>query len=218
MRIGIELNHVIRDINSQMLKYYVKDFDKKFDSSNIDMSNTNFIDSLGFKTKKAKNNFMYIDYPYEIFGCAKTVGRHTSLLLNEWLDTLDNNGLNGEDVSLFSLKETALTIQSSFYFLSKIGCRVRNIFFPKDGKSVWDKYDVVITTDERIVKSKPNNKSVVLIETSDNKHLSEKCDLTYESFEEIISDEAFIPFLKMENNNTSLFGELVSKVKKVFKR
>ena len=120
MKIGIELNHIIRDVNSQMLKYYVKDIDKTFNEKNVEKNLVSFIDTLGFKSKKAKDNFLYIDYPYEIFGCAKTMHRNTGVMLNNWLEELDNKGIGCESVSIFSLKENALSIQSTYYFLSKI--------------------------------------------------------------------------------------------------
>lgn len=216
MKIGIELNYVIRDINSQMLKYYLKDIDKNFDDSNIEKNTTDFINQLGFKGKKAKENFLYIDYPYEIFGCANGVHRNSGVILNMWLEKLDNLGLKSSDVSIFSLKENALTIQSSYYFLSKIGCRVRNVFFPKDGKDMWDVCDVIITTNKRIVKNKPVNKKVFLIKTKDNKKISSMCDGVYDSFNDLVLDENFIKMLSFENKKMSWFKKIKNKFYKFF--
>lgn len=216
MKIGIEMNHIIRDINSQILKYYVKDIDKKFDENKVSKNVVKFIDTLGFKSKKAKENFLYIDYPYEIFGCANTIHRNSSQMLNQWLIDLDNQGFNGEDVCLFSLKENALTIQSSYYFLSKIGCRIRNVFFPKNGVDMWDKCDVIITTDDRIIKNKPDGKKVVLIMTKDNSHLSPLCDLSYSSFEEIIDDKEFLKMIEDNGGKKGFFSRLKNKIVKWF--
>lgn len=217
MKIGIELNNIIRDVNSQMLKYYVKDIDKKFDGDKLEKNVVSFIDSLGFKTKKAKENFLYVDYPYEIFGCANTTDRNTSTMLNKWLIELDNEGVNGENVCLFSLKENALTIQSSYYFLSKIGCRVRNVFFPKDGIDMWEKCDVIITNNERIIKSKPEGKKVVLIQTKDTKHLSGVCDLVYASFIDLLTDKSFIKSLRKKTTRKSWFKKMKNNFIKIFK-
>lgn len=214
MKIGIELNYLIRDINSQMLKYYMKDIDKSFDDSNVEKNVTTFINSLGFKTKKSKETFLYVDYPYEIFGCAKTMNRNSSVMLNGWLEKMDNEGYNGSEVSLFSLKENALTIQSTYYFLSKIGCRVRNMFFPKDGIEMWDKCDVIITTNERIVKNKPEGKKVVLILTKDNSHLCPLCDFVYDTFTDVIEDNSFFRILEKTQPKQSLFGIIKTKIKK----
>ena len=216
MKIGVEINYLIRDINTQMLKYYMKDIDKSFDDTNIEKNVTTFIDSLGFKTKKSKETFLYVDYPYEIFGCANTIHRNSGVMLNGWLERMDNEGYDGSEVSLFSLKENALTIQSTYYFLSKIGCRIRNVFFPKDGKEMWDKCDIIITTNERIVRNKPNGKKVVLILTKDNAHLSSLCDFVYPTFVDVIEDNAFFRIIEKTQPKQSLFGFIKNKFKKIF--
>ena len=216
MKIGIEINHVIRNINYQMLKYYVKDIDKTFDESSVETNVVSFIDKLNFKTKKARENFLYVDYPYEIYGCAKTSHRNTGTMLNKWLDEMENKGLNCEDVSLFSLKENALTIQSSYYFLSKIGCRVRNVFFPKNGVEMWDKCDVIITTDERIVNNKPQGKKVVLILTKDNSHLSSKCDMVYSTFMDLLTDKTFFNAINKKKSTTNWKKKVKNKLFKIF--
>lgn len=216
MKIGIEINHVIRNINFQMLKYYTKDIDKTFDENKVELNSVSFIDKLNFKTKKAKENFLYVDYPYEIFGCAKTSHRNTMTMLNKWLDEMENKGLDCEEIALFSLKENALTIQSSYYFLSKIGCRIRNVFFPKDGKKMWEKFDVIITTNERIVKNKPQGKKVVLIQTSDNKHLASKCDLVYGNFIDLLTDSSFLNVIGKVKKENKIIGKIKNKFFKIF--
>jgi hypothetical protein len=216
MKIGIEINHVIRNVNSQMLKYYVKDIDKSFDDTKVETNVVAFIDKLNFKTKKAKENFVYVDYPYEIFGCAQTSHRNTGTMLNKWLDEMENKGWNCEDVCLFSLKENALTIQSSYYFLSKIGCRVRNVFFPKNGVDMWEKCDVIITTDERIINNKPEGKKVVLILTKDTAHLSSKCDMVYSNFMDLLTDSTFLNLIKKDKNKVSWKKKIKNKIFKIF--
>ncbi len=213
MKIGIEINTVIRDINSQILKYYVKDIDKHFDDTLIDLKKISIIDDLKFPSKKAKEDFLYVDYPFEIFGCANTSHRNISTMFNKWMDELDNEHTKYE-VSLFSLKENALTIQSSFHFLSKIGSRVRSVFFPKDGKDMWEKFDLIITTNERIVNNKPDGKIVILIQTSDNKHLFKKSDFVYASFYDFLLDKTCLKRAIKMKNNISWFR----KIKNIFKK
>ena len=36
IRIGIELNHVIRNINKQIVKYYQQDYDESIDLDEVD--------------------------------------------------------------------------------------------------------------------------------------------------------------------------------------
>lgn len=216
MKIGIELNNIVRDLNKQIIKYYKKDINQSFDDKNVNYNVTNVIDSIDFKSKKAKFEYMYVDYPYEIFGCATTTHRNLAVTINNWLVSLGNKEDEKYDVKLFSLKEEALSIQSTYYFLSKIGCRVREMFFPKDGIEMWDKCDVIITLNERIIDNKPKGKVVILINKDDNKNLQEKVDLHYDSLFDLISDTEFINKVKQIEGvkNTSF----LQKIKKIFKK
>ena len=216
MKIGIELNNIVRDLNKQIIKYYKKDINQSFDDKNVNYNVTNIIDSIDFKSKKAKFEYMYVDYPYEIFGCAPTTHRNLAVTINNWLVSLGNKEDEKYDVKLFSLKEEALSIQSTYYFLSKIGCRVREMFFPKDGVEMWNKCDVIITLNERIIDNKPEGKVVVLINKDDNKNLQEKVDLHYDSLFDLLSDTEFINKVKqIEGVKKTSF---LQKIKKIFKK
>lgn len=216
MKIGIELNNIVRDLNKQIIKYYKKDINQSFDDKNVNYNVTNIIDSIDFKSKKAKFEYMYVDYPYEIFGCATTTHRNLAVTINNWLISLGNKEDDKYDVKLFSLKEEALSIQSTYYFLSKIGCRVREMFFPKDGVEMWNKCDVIITLNERIIDNKPEGKVVVLINKDDNKNLQGKVDLYYDSLFDLISDTEFINKVRqIEGVKKTSF---LQKIKKIFKK
>ena len=157
MKIGIELNGIIRDLNQQIVDYYKKDFDKTFDVDSVDLNVVNFLPQIPFKSKDEEDKFMYIDYPYEVFGCAGTMEMHLPNTLNTWHKSLPKK----DDIILFSLMECGLSIQSTYFFLSKIGCKIREIFFPKKPQDIWEKCDVVITTNKKIVSSRPKDKVVV---------------------------------------------------------
>lgn len=216
MKIGIELNNIVRDLNKQIIKYYKKDINQSFDDKNVNYNVTNIIDNIDFKSKKAKFEYMYVDYPYEIFGCAPTTHRNLAVTINNWLISLGNKEDDRYDVKFFSLKEEALSIQSTYYFLSKIGCRVREMFFPKDGVEMWKKCDVIITLNERIIDNKPEGKVVVLINKDDNKNLQGKVDLHYDSLFDLISDTEFINKVRqIEGVKKTSF---LQKIKKIFKK
>lgn len=210
MRIGIELNGIIRNINEQILDYYVKDFDKTFDKEKVKLNKVNFIKQIPFKSQKDADKFMYIDYPYEVFGCADTCSMHLSNTLNTWHKKYDNKN----ELLLFSLMESGLSIQSTYFFLSKIGCKIREVFFPKKANDIWHKCDVVITTNKDVVKSKPKYKKVVLIEKSDNKHLIKNADLTYKTLDEICEDKDF--FKKIGKVKKPSKNNIWQKIKNIF--
>ena len=192
LTIGVELNHVVRNINKQLLKYYQKEFDPSMDIDELDDRVDVIKKYMSFKSKKEKNDFIYIDYPYEIFGCANTVEKKLAVKITNWLTDISN--IEEEDIRIvfYSLNEEALTIQSTFFFLSKIGTRVRKIFFPKNISEIWDECDVVITANPEVFEENiPQGKKAILINREFNSDVKEKAFLNYDNLSEIIEDNNF---------------------------
>lgn len=195
--IAIELNNVIRNFNKQLLKYYQRDYQNDLDIDKIDDIQENVIDKyIKFDSKKELKEFIYIDYPYELFGCAKPMSKNLATNINMWMENIGN--IENEDIRViyFSLNEDALTIQSSYFFLSKIGTRVRETIFPIDIDELKDKCDVVISSEHSTLKwAKDNEKLPVEIRTNwkmtDDDIHTKDFDLSYESMEDIIEDDKF---------------------------
>jgi hypothetical protein len=197
LTIGVELNHVVRNINKQIIKYYAKEFSPETDIDEIDDKEDVFKTFAKFDSKYEKNNFLFIDYPYEIFGCANTMEKKLAVKITNWLTDISN--IEDEDIRIifYSMNEEAITIQSTFFFLSKIGTRVRKVIFPKSIEEVWEECDVVITArDEFFEKEIPEGKKVVLINRPFNKDCKNKAFLNYDNLSEIIIDEDFFNKLK----------------------
>jgi hypothetical protein len=195
--IGVELNHVVRNINKQIVKYYAKEFAPDVDPDDIDDREDVLKTFAKFNSKYEKNNFLYIDYPYEIFGCASTMEKKLAVKITNWLTDISN--IEDEDIRIifYSMNEEAITIQSTFFFLSKIGTRVRKVIFPKSIEEVWEECDVVITArDEFFEKEIPDGKKVVLINRPFNKDCKDKAFLNYDNLSEIITDKEFFNKLK----------------------
>ena len=193
LTIGVEINHVIRNVNRQLLKYYQKEFDPSLDIDELDDRVDVIEKYMKFKSKKEKNNFIYIDYPYEIFGCAGTSENKLAVKITNWLTNISN--IEEEDIRIvfYSLNEEAITIQSTFFFLSKIGTRVRKVFFPRNVKEVWDECDVVITANNQMFEEEiPEGKKIVLINREFNKENKDKAVANYDNFSEIIDDDNFL--------------------------
>lgn len=197
LTIGVELNHVVRNINKQILKYYAKEFDPSMDWEEMDDKCDVFEKYCKFNSKYEKNNFIYIDYPYEIFGCANTAEKKLAVKITNWLSEITN--IEDEDIRIifYSLDEDAITIQSSFFFLSKIGARVRKVIFPKSINEVWEECDVVITARNQFFEEEtPEGKKVVLINREFNEQNKEKAFLNYDNLSDVISDNNFFEKLK----------------------
>lgn len=199
LTIGVELNHVVRNINKQILKYYAKEFDPSMEWEEMDDKCDVFDKYCKFKSKYEKNNFIYIDYPYEIFGCANTAEKKLAVKITNWLSEITN--IEDEDIRIifYSLDEDAITIQSSFFFLSKIGARVRKVIFPKTINEVWKECDVVITARNQFFEEEtPEGKKVVLINREFNEKNKDKAFLNYDNLSEVIEDNNFFKKLKDE--------------------
>lgn len=200
IKVGIELNHVVRNINKQILKYYQKDIDPSLDLDEIDEKDDVF-KYAKFNSKAERNEFMYIDYPYELFGCAKTMSKDLPALMNNWLSELTNFEDDNVEISFFSLNEEALTIQSSYFFLSKIGTRVRKVVFPNNFKEISNDYDVVITANEEVMKCLGDNVYKILIKTGYNDELNEFANKSYASLDDVITDVDLLSELVEFKNN-----------------
>lgn len=195
--IGVELNHVVRNINKQIIKYYAKEYAPDVDPDDIDDREDVLKTFAKFDSKYERNSFIFIDYPYEIFGCANTMEKKLAVKITNWLTDISN--IEDEDIRIifYSMNEEAITIQSTFFFLSKIGTRVRKVIFPKSIEEVWEECDVVITArDEFFEKEIPEGKKVVLINRPFNKDCKDKAFLNYDNLSEIITDEEFFNKLK----------------------
>lgn len=189
--IGIEINHVLRNINKQLLKYYQRDVDNTLDIDEIDEEDDVLNKYIKFGSKAEKSNFIYIDYPYEIFACAEPMSKNLPTHILGWLKDMEDNEDEEYRVVYYSLNEENLTIQSTLFFLSKTTTRVREVFFPTSINEIFDKCDIVITANPDVFTAK-NDKKVVIIEKTFNKEEAEKTDaLKYSSLEEIIDDKDF---------------------------
>jgi len=190
--IGIELDHVVRNINKQIIKYYSKEFDPSADIDEID-DKTDILGTYAkFESKFKRNEFLYVDYPYEIYASSKPMDKNLPTQINNWLVEISNREDEEIRVIYYNPYEYALTIQSSFFFLSKIGTRVREVFFPEDINEIWEHCDVVITANKEVMESKPIGKQVVKVIGNGNQDDGSVADFEYDSLSSVIEDKEFI--------------------------
>jgi hypothetical protein len=196
IRIGIELNDVVRNVNKQILKYYQKDIDPTLDLDDIDDKDDVF-KYAKFDSNRAKNEFIYIDYPYEIFGCAKTMTKELATEFTNWLSELTNYEDDNVEIYFYSLGEESLTIQSTYFFLSKIGTRVRKVVFPRDLGELRKDTDVIVTASKKTVDYFKDDKDIykILINNKINSECKEDVDTSYDTLSEVIKDKELLDTL-----------------------
>ena len=182
-RIGITLNEVLRDFIGQLAYTYEK-YIGSVDLTEDQITNFDLIEYFKFDTIDKMNKFIYDEAALEIFG-------HADQLHDNIMNSFNNLIMDIEDEEEHEIeivsREIIKSIPATFFFLSKLSCKIKNIRFVKNYEDYWDGIDVLITANPKALESKPENKVSVKINTSYND--SNSSDFTLDSILEFIKDE-----------------------------
>lgn len=176
MRIGVELNGVLRDtlkkIQEVYQKWYIdnpfldKDSDDSFKYEVLsDVTTLDIKSHLKFKDDDDLYDFLYKEYTMEIFGHAGSVEISSMIDFNDfYLDMRDNH-----DILIVS-DEIGKSKPASLFFISKFGCQVESVKFYSEStiNSLWDSIDVLLTSKPNLLLNHPENKIVIKFETQYN--------------------------------------------------
>jgi hypothetical protein len=194
MRIGIEINGVLRDTIGKFEQTYEKYLidsqnqssekiynlsetgDAELDEGEnvFEYKKTSDITSLdldnhfSFKSKDELYSFMFEEYVMEIFGHSSSSEYSTFNDFNEiYLNLRDNH-----DVLIVS-DEIGKSKPASLFFLSKFGCLVEKIKFYSNStiNSMWNEIDVLLTANPDLLLNHPDNKIVIKFDTNYNKNV-----------------------------------------------
>lgn len=200
MKIAIDLNDVIRDFSNNFVKYYIEGYDRDFDLSDFEFWTNDLSILFPFKSKQSYNNFVYNDYAFELFGKCSTTSRGLEQTLNEWTEQTIKDLDIDEPIELMFVSplEYGLSIGNTYFFLSKLGTKIRETYFPTDSITIWDKCDVLITANPNLLECKPKNKMSIKIKTDYNKESNS--DYSYFSL---------IDFLKNKENTENIVNEYI---------
>ena len=172
MKIAIDLNDVIRAYTKNFAKVYKREYNREIDEDNLEVTTNDLSKVFHFDSDAEYRRFVYEDFPFEIFGKCETINKQTATYFNKWMEELKNLDVDEEiNVMIVSTMEYGLTIQSTYFFLSKIGCRVREIYLPTDSTTIWDRCDLLVTANPKLLKNKPEDKKVIKIETDYNRDI-----------------------------------------------
>ena len=194
-RIGIDVNEVLRDYARQFANMYKKTIDQSFDIEYDKIDDFDFMNVFPFPDENGNadrmlfNRFKYEDCSFEIYGRAEAMDRMLPADFNLWTQNTMRN-FDDEDLPelfIFSPFEMNLSIQSTLSFLARFGIRIREIYFPSDSMTMWDKCDIMITANPNLLKNKPDGKISVKIDAPYNKEV--KGDYEFASMMDVIHDE-----------------------------
>jgi hypothetical protein len=91
-------------------------------------------------------------------------------LMNHFNTFLSDIADEGEHEVILISREIDKAIPSTFFFLSKTGCRATNIKFVSKYEQKWDDVDVLITANPQTLENKPSGKISVKVNTTYNKN------------------------------------------------
>ena len=185
MEIYISIDGVIRNTIQKFDYHYNDAFladDIQFEEGNSfeygitePIQNNNLLDSYNFQSKEEFENFLFIEYPIEIFGHAGLSYSTTFTDLHKII--FDNSDHN---FTLIGLDELGKSRPATLFFLSKNGFLGNNIKFIKsdDINEMWSKCDIWITDNKNIIDSCPENKIVYKFNTTYNQYFTNKKEIS----------------------------------------
>ena len=183
MKIGIELNGVLRDtlrkIQQEYEKWYIEnpfkeetEFEYKVIS---DLTTLNISQHLAFKDEDDVYNFLYKEHTMEIFGHAGSVETSSMMDFNDfYLNMRDEH-----DILVVS-DEMGKSKPASLFFISKFGCLVETVKFYSEStiNSLWDSVDILLTANPQLLLNHPEGKVVVKYDTTYNSDIKTKYSIS----------------------------------------
>lgn len=183
MEIFISINGVLRNL-IQKFDYHYNDY---FLSSELEeegetfeygkegkVQNDNLLNYYKFQSKEELDNFIFIDYPIEIFG-------HAGISYNTVITDLNKLIYENKEhnFTIIGLDELGKAKPATLFFLSKNGFMGNNIKFTMSSEidDLWKKCDLWISDEKRIIDSCPKNKKVVKFNTDYNQHFTNTLEI-----------------------------------------
>ena len=194
MRIGIEINGVLRDTIGKLEQVYQKYFIDKWEGfeeqefkyeMTLPVTSLNLKEHFKFKDDEEFFSFLYEENAMEIFGHAGSTETFTFNDFNNiYLDLR-----NEHDIIVVS-DEIGKSKPSTLFFLSKFGCLTEEIKFYSNStiNSMWNQIDVLLTANPDLLLNHPENVRVIKFNTEYNKNIeySDSIDTLKEFLDKLI--------------------------------
>lgn len=185
MKIGIEINGVLRDTMGKLKMCYEKflmpneyNLDEE---SDFEYKISEPVDSLdlkkhfSFKDDEELIEFMYEDCPMEIFGHAMSSEMMTFNYLNDFY----NEHKYENEIYIIS-DEVGKSKPATLFFLSKFSCLIENYIFynEKNKNQVISNFDMVVTSNPNIIIDKKNELNIIKFNTEYNKEINHEFEIS----------------------------------------
>ena len=196
MRIGIEINGVLRNTLGKIEQTYQKFMIDKTegieDADDFEYKITTPINSLEiknhftFRDDEELYSFLYEEFPMEIFGHSQSAEYSTFNDLNDIYHRLRDNN----DFIIVS-DEIGKSKPASLFFLSKFGCEFEKVKFYSTStlNSMWDEIDILLTSNPALLLNHPYNKTLIKYNTDYNQEIKSDFEInTIKELEEVLKE------------------------------
>lgn len=185
MRIGIEVNGVLRDTLTKIEQVYCKFYlenplitDEEKEQYEIlsPLESLEISKHLKFKDEDELYQFLYTEHCMEIFGHAPSTEMSTfNDLFDFYLENRDQHEI------LIVSDEIGKSKPATLFFLSKFGCQVEKVKFYSQItiNSMWNEVDILLTANPDLLLNYPDTKKVIKFNTSYNKDIETEHSVTF---------------------------------------
>ena len=189
MKIAVDLNDVLRDYTANFGEYFKKGYDQDINLDEIEVTTNDLSQVFPFKSRYDYEHFVYEDFAWELFAKCPSCDRGLGAAFSNWITKTITNIDTEEpiEVIIVSPMEYGITIPATYWFISKLGCRAREIYLPTDSTTIWDRCDVLITANPTLLTIKPDGKKSVKIKTDYNEDC--EADFEYNNMLEFLSKD-----------------------------
>jgi len=185
MRIGIEVNGVLRNTIGKIEQTYQKFYIDKTDgiddeelfeyNINLPVTSLELKNHFAFQSDEELFSFLYEEFAMEIFGHSQSTEYNSFNNLQEiYVKYRDENEL------VVVSDEIGKSKPATLFFLSKFGCQLEKVKFYSHLtiNSMWEEIDVLLTSNPALLLEYPTNKIVIKYETEYNKDIESEHTIT----------------------------------------
>ena len=178
MKIGIEINGVLRDTLTKLEQVYKKYLLDKLDgleseetfeySMNLPVTSLDLRNHFKFKDDNEFYSFLFEEFPMEIFGHAGSTETMTFNDLNNFYFDFRTE----HEIVIVS-DEMGKSKPASLFFLSKFGCLLEKVKFYSHTtiNSMWEEIDILVTANPDLIQNHPPDKKIIKFNTEYNKSI-----------------------------------------------
>lgn len=181
MRIGIDIDQVLRNFLGKFAEVYEKEMGKE---PILPVVNEDLLTHFPFDGGREEwNHFVYNEYVLELFGNSKELTKDAIHNTNKLAEKLKSMG---HELILVS-KQYAKSKSATLFFLSKYACQVDQIIFVQDSTKKFDYVDIMVDDSSTVLNSKPIGKISIKFNQEYNKDTV--ADFSINDIKELLDDD-----------------------------